>query len=162
MPGQPDPPEDRRCVRCGSRSVKPRKGKGRTRPYRVFTALPVPDECLIPACRRCGAQYLDDETIAALGPVLERVYVAELQRLAALYIRRLPRRLISQRRLELLCGLSQGYLSRLAAGDGVPSAPLVLLLGLLADGAPASIENLKKFWPRQSSQTEPEQKEKDQ
>ena len=154
--------EDRRCVRCGSRSVRPRKGKGRTRPYRVFTALPVPDDCLIPACCRCGAQYLDDETIAALGPVLECVYVAELQRLAALYIRRLPRRLISQRRLELLCGLSQGYLSRLAAGDGVPSAPLVLLLGLLANGAPASIENLKNFWPRPSSQTEPETKENDQ
>jgi len=154
--------EDQRCVRCGSRSVRPRTGKGRTRPYRVFAALPVPDDCLIPACRRCGAQYLDDETIAALGPVLERVYVAELQRLAALYIRRLPRRLISQRRLELLLGLSQGYLSRLAAGDGVPSAQLVLLLGHLADGAPESIENLKNFWRRQLSQTEPEQKEKDQ
>jgi hypothetical protein len=122
----------------------------------------VPDDCLIPACCRCGAQYLDDETIAALGPVLECVYVAELQRLAALYIRRLPRRLISQRRLELLCGLSQGYLSRLAAGDGVPSAPLVLLLGLLADGAPESIEDLKNFWRRQLSQTEPETKENDQ
>ena len=154
--------EDRRCVRCGSRSVRPRTGRGRTRPYRVFAALPVPDDCLIPACRRCGAQYLDDETIAALGPVLERVYVAELQRLAALYIRRLPRRLISQRRLELLLGLSQGYLSRLAAGDGVPSAQLVLLLGHLADGVPESIENLKNFWRRQLSQTEPEQKEKDQ
>ena len=154
--------EDQRCVRCGSRSVRPRTGKGRTRPYRVFAALPVPDDCLIPACRRCGAQYLDDETIAALRPVLERVYVAELQRLAALHIRRLPRRLISQRRLELLLGLSQGYLSRLAAGDGVPSAQLVLLLGHLADGAPESIENLKNFWRRQLNQTEPEQKEKDQ
>ena len=154
--------EDQRCVRCGSRSVRPRTGKGRTRPYRVFAALPVPDDCLIPACRRCGAQYLDDETIAALGPVLECVYVAELQRLAALYIRRLPRRLISQRRLELLCGLSQGYLSRLAAGDGVPSAQLVLLLGHLADGAPESIEDLKNFWRRQLSQTEPETKENDQ
>ena len=162
MSSQPDPPEDRRCVRCGSLSVRPRKGTGRTRPYRVFAALPVPDDCLIPSCRRCEAQYLDDGTIAALGPVLERVYVAELQRLAALYIRRLPRRLISQRRLELLCGPSQGYLSRLAARDGVPSAPLVLLLGLLADGAPASIENLKKFWPRQSTQTEPSKKEIDQ
>ena len=155
----------RRCVRCGSRLVRPRKGTGRTRPYRVFAALPVPDDCLIPACRRCGAQYLDDETIAALGPVLEGVYFAELQRIAALHIRRLPKRIVSRRRLELLCGLSQGYLSRIAAGDGVPSAPLVLLLGLLADGAPESIETLKKFWPSQmsqSSQTEPEKKENDQ
>ena len=154
--------EDQRCVRCGSRSVRPRKGKGRTRPYRVFTALPVPDDCLIPACCRCGAQYLDDETIAALGPVLERVYCAELQRIAALMLGRIPRKLIPRRRLELLLGLSQGYLSRIAAGDGVPSAPLVLLLGLLADGAPMSIEALKSFWRRQLSQTEPETKENDQ
>ncbi len=152
----------RRCVGCGSRAVRPRKGTGRTRPYRVFAALPVPDDCLIPSCRRCGAQYLDDETIAELGPVLDRVYCGELQRIAALMLGRIPKRLISRRRLELLLGLSQGYLSRLAAGDGVPSAPLVLLLGLLADGAPASIEALKKFWPRLSSQTESEHKEIDQ
>ena len=152
----------RRCVGCGSRAVRPRKGTGRTRPYRVFAALPVPDDCLIPSCRRCGAQYLDDETIAALGPVLDRVYCGELQRITALMLGRIPKRLISRRRLELLLGLSQGYLSRLAAGDGVPSAPLVLLLGLLADGAPESIEALKRFWTRPSSQTEPEHKEIDQ
>lgn len=146
----------RRCVRCGSCSVRPRKGDGRTRPYRVFAALALPDACMIPACHRCGAQYLDDETIAALGPVLERVYCAELQRIAALMLRRIPRRLISKRRLEMLLGLSQGYLSRIAAGDGVPSAPLVLLLGLIADAAPESIETLKRFWPSHSSQMEPE------
>lgn len=148
----------RRCVRCGSRSVRPRKAAGRTRPYRVFAALAVPDDCLIPACHSCGAQYLDDETIAALGPVLERVYCAELQRIAALMLGRIPRKLIPRRRLELLLGLSQGYLSRIAAGDGVPSAPLVLLLGLIAEGAPESIATIEQFWPRHSRQTEPEPK----
>lgn len=148
----------RRCVRCGSWSVRPRKGGGRTRPYRVFAALAVPDDCMIPACHRCGAQYLDDERIAALGPVLERVYCAELQRIAALMLGRIPRKLIPRRRLELLLGLSQGYLSRIAAGDGVPSAPLVLLLGLIAEGAPESIATIKQFWPRHSRQTEPEPK----
>jgi hypothetical protein len=58
----------------------------------------------------------------------------------------------------MLLGLSQGYLSRIAAGDGVPSAPLVLLLGLIADGAPESVETLKKFWTRHSSQMGPEPK----
>ena len=44
---------------------------------------------------------------------------------------------------------------RLAAGDGVQSAQLVLLLGLLADGAPQSIRAIQDFWPRQLKQPEP-------
>ena len=135
-----------RCVRCGTRSVRPRQGPGRTRPYRVLAALAVPDDCKIPTCSRCGAQYFDHETIAALRPVFERVYRAELQRIAALMLGRIPRRLIPRRRLELLLGLSQGYLSRIAAGDGLPSAQLVLLLGLIAEGGSSTIEALKTFW----------------
>lgn len=145
---------DRRCIRCNSVSVRSRSGTRRTRPYRVLPSLVVPDDCLIPTCARCGADYLDDETIAALGPVLEQAYRDELQRIAAAVIRRLSK-WISQRRLELLIGLSQGYLSRLAAGDGVPSAQLVLLLGLLADGAPQSIRAIQDFWPSQLNQPEP-------
>ena len=40
---------------------------------------------------------------------------------------------ISQRRLEAILGLSQGYLSRLAHGNGTPSPPLIALLTLLAN-----------------------------
>ena len=40
---------------------------------------------------------------------------------------------VSQRRLEAILGLSQGYLSRLANGSGTPSPPLVALLTLLAN-----------------------------
>ena len=100
---------DRRCIRCNSVSVRSRSGTRRTRPYRVLPSLVVPDDCLIPTCARCGADYLDDETVAALGPVLEQAYRDELRRIAAAVIRRLSK-WISQRRLELLIGLSQGSL----------------------------------------------------
>ena len=40
---------------------------------------------------------------------------------------------VSQRRMEAILGLSQGYLSRLANGSGTPSPPLVALLTLLAN-----------------------------
>lgn len=49
----------------------------------------------------------------------------------------------SQNELERLLGLSQGYLSRLAAGAGNPSAALVALLTLLAND-PSRIGELEQ------------------
>jgi transcriptional regulator with XRE-family HTH domain len=54
---------------------------------------------------------------------------------------------IKQRFLELLLGLSQGYLSRLSAGDGTPSAALVALLALVAD-EPHHLETIRRNWAR--------------
>lgn len=47
--------------------------------------------------------------------------------------------------MDRLLDLSLGYLSRLQAGDGVPSASLVSLLALLA-ADPARLEELKRYW----------------
>ena len=126
----------KRCLRCNSVSVRPRKGVGRTRHYRVLAKLPIPDAFEIPTCRRCGAEYSDASIDRALDQVLAAVYVDSLQTLAKESIRKLTerdaamkKRSISQRQLELALGLSQGYLSRLLSGHGKPSTPLVLLLG---------------------------------
>ena len=76
-----------------------------------------------------------------------------LTRLAAAAIRRLTaNKAISQRRLELLLGLSQGYLSRLAAGDGAPSAHLALLLALLANFSPDSLDAVRQVWETSMSE----------
>ena len=61
----------------------------------------------------------------------ESLYRANLCQRAALAIARLQTHR-PQRKIELLCNLSHGYLSRLRAGDGIPGAPLVCLLALLA------------------------------
>jgi hypothetical protein len=53
---------------------------------------------------------------------------------------------ISQRKLELLIGLSQGYLSRLRWGDSPPSAILVCTLALLAKDPKGRLPELKGYW----------------
>ena len=47
--------------------------------------------------------------------------------------------------MDRLLDLSLGYLSRLQAGDGVPSASLVSLLALLGSD-PSRLEELKRYW----------------
>ena len=51
----------------------------------------------------------------------------------------------SQRHAQEVLDLSHGYLSRLLAGNGVPSATLVSLMALLA-AEPARLEELKRYW----------------
>ena len=89
----------------------------------------------------------------ALDQVLAAVYLDSLQTLAKESIRKLTerdaatkRRFISQRQLELVLGLSQGYLSRLLSGHGKPSTPLVLLLGLLSLSPKQTLREVQRFW----------------
>ena len=58
---------------------------------------------------------------------------------------------ISQRRLEVLAGLSQGYLSRLRSGDGTPSATLVCALALLARDPKGRLQELQGYWEQNES-----------
>ena len=54
----------------------------------------------------------------------------------------------SRKKIKILtCGsrFTEGYLSRLRAGDGVPSASLVSLLALLSK-EPARLDELARYW----------------
>ena len=53
---------------------------------------------------------------------------------------------ISQRRIEHLLRLSQGYLSRLRAGVSNPSAELVVNLAMLCQDPPTRLLELERFW----------------
>jgi transcriptional regulator with XRE-family HTH domain len=53
---------------------------------------------------------------------------------------------MSQRKLELLLGLSQGYLSRLRAGKGAPSPELVSHLALIAHDPKVRLLELERYW----------------
>ena len=135
----------KRCIRCGARAVKPRTGRGRTTRYRTMPFLRIPEAVLIPTCGRCGSEYLDEKTCEELSPLLHTVYLACLRTRVRQSIEFLSRH-ISQRHLEQLLGLSQGYISRLRAGAGNPSPELVSHLALLCDDAPRSLERLQRFW----------------
>jgi transcriptional regulator with XRE-family HTH domain len=82
--------------------------------------------------------------VPELATALEITYRADLIERAAAEISRLGQ-VYSQRYIEVLVDLSQGYLSRLRAGDGVPSASLLSLLALLS-ADPSRMEELKRYW----------------
>ncbi len=132
------------CIRCGARRVTLRQEPGRTYAYRVFPSLPVPENLGIPTCGRCYAVYIDEHSAATLEPVLAAEYRRQLSRKGKQAIAGLLP-FISQRELEKLVDISQGYLSRISGGHGTPSAQLVVLLAVLAQ-EPALLEWVARYW----------------
>jgi len=139
----------RRCHECAVGEVRPLAAGGRTARYRTLAAVPIPVDILIPTCTKCGAEWLDEETTKALDRALEAGYRAELRTRAARAIEAISRH-AAQRRIELLLGLSQGYLSKVRAGARDPSAELVSQLALLAGDPEARLRELEDYWNRPS------------
>ena len=130
-----------RCPCCGYAALALLCRPGRAVRYRN-TALALPQDLPLPTCKRCRYENLSLATLSA--ETMESLYRNSLRERAILAIPRLkPCR--SKRKIEILLGLSQGYLSRLSAGDGVPGAPLVCLLALLA-AHPELIDQLEDYW----------------
>lgn len=142
-----------KCIKCLSRSVRTYSGPGRTTRYRNIAAVPIPLTFGVPTCRRCRSEYYDAPTMAALTPLLHQEYLQELKQRAKDAIDILMR-YISQRRLERLLGLSQGYLSRVRAGSGNPSAELVSNLALLAHDPKVRLLELERYWAIPRPRTE--------
>jgi len=132
-----------KCPCCGRHAVRPLAQPGRVCRYRN-AALTLPDNLQVPTCRRCKHMLLSFESVPELAAALEATYRAELVQRAAVEIRRLGKT-YSQRRSQEVLDLSHGYLSRLLAGNGVPSAALVSLLALLS-AEPTRLEELKRYW----------------
>lgn len=132
-----------KCPCCGHYAVRPKAQTGRTYRYRN-TALTLPADLQVPTCGRCKHVVLSFESLPELDATLEMTYRAELTRRGATEIARLSRA-CSQRKIEVILNLSQGYLSRLRAGEGVPSAALVSLMALLS-AEPLRLEELKRYW----------------
>ena len=133
------------CCRCGAKAVFKSKGVGRTIPYRTLPALALPCDLVIAKCRRCKSLFIEQSESPEIRWRLQALYVKSLQRRIRTALEVLSQR-ISQRQLELLLGLSQGYLSRLKAGAGNPSSELVLLLALLSLNPAKHLATLRQFW----------------
>lgn len=132
-----------RCPKCGAKAVKPRNRPGRTMRYRNIGALLIPADFSIPTCGRCAAEYLSPATCDRLAPLLLSSYLAALRRAAAKLVPGATAK-ISQRRLEAVLGVSQGYLSRIKSQSGQPSSILVALLYLLTK--PGTAAELERFF----------------
>lgn len=134
-----------RCPKCRALAVRLRRRPGRTMRFRNMPAVSVPADFPIPTCHRCFAEYIDLDTAARLDAALAEAYSKDLRRRVRLAIDRVTEH-ISQRRLELLLGLSQGYLSRLRAGHGNPSPEIVSHLALIAHDPLARLLELQRYW----------------
>jgi hypothetical protein len=111
--------------------------------YRNIAALPIPADFPIPTCGRCAAEYLSPATCDHLAPLLLSSYQAALRSAAAKLITTATAN-ISQRKLEALFGVSQGYLSGVKSGNRQPSSAFVALLYLVAQ--PGAIAGLERFF----------------
>jgi len=134
-------PKAQRCPCCGYTSMIPFARPGRVVRYRN-AALTLPADLRLPTCRRCKYESLGLD--ACPPKLLESLYRDNLRQRVTVAIARMQG-VKSQRKTELLLNLSQGYLSRLKSGDGVPGAPLVSLLALLA-AHPHLMGELEDYW----------------
>ena len=130
-----------RCTRCGKQAVRARARAGRFTDF-LYLTVEIPADVLLPECLRCHHIYLSSSSSLLQG--IRRSYEAALKNMAKAAIRSLEVH-IPQKQLELLLGLSQGYLCRIKLGYGNPSAPLVGFLGILALD-PRLLETLKDYW----------------
>lgn len=133
------------CCRCGASAVVKSTGIDRTIPYRTLPALPLPSDLVIACCKRCKSLFPEQSAPDELRLRLQALYMESLQSRIRTALAVLKQS-ISQRRLELLLGVSQGYLSRLKAGAGNPSSELVLLLALLSLDPARHLATLQQFW----------------
>ena len=95
----------RRCIHCGTKAVKPRKGIGRTICYWTMPCMQIPNDILVPTCGRCKSEFLDEDAVAMLAPSLQSAYLQSLRIRTRIAIDILSKH-ISQRRLELVLGFS--------------------------------------------------------
>ena len=136
----------RRCRECGEGTIRPLAKAGRRMPFRNLPALAVPRSFAIPTCDRCGNEWIDPRTAAALDEVLQAVYTDELHKRLDVALEQILTLGIPQRKLEQLLGLSAGYLSRLRGRRGVASAQVVSALALLAGDPKRRVKELDLLW----------------
>lgn len=137
--------KERRCPECGIGKIRPFKGPGRFARYKTMSKLEIPADLLLPTCDNCGAEWMDEKVAKALDEALDEVYRAELRSRVVQSIEAITK-YVSQRKLESVLGLSQGYLSKLRSGDRDPSAELVSQLALISRDPKRRVNELVTYW----------------
>jgi hypothetical protein len=146
----------RACPQCRA-SMRPQAHTGatvRTIHYRNLRSMPLPDSVAIMLCRRCRYWCIAPENRTASVSLLNKEYRHILRQRVKIAIDNICR-FKSKRQLELLLGLSQGYLSRLHAGAGNPSPELVSNLALLANDPQTRLKELEVYWAQATERVGP-------
>jgi hypothetical protein len=145
MSGSKSKTTERRCHACGTGRVRPLARPGRRVRYKTIAALEVPPEVAVPTCDACGTEWMTESTARQVDAALAAVYRRVLHDQARKALATLTRH-VTQRRLEELLGLSQGYLSKIRSGDRTPSPEFVGHLALLARDPEPRLRELQDLW----------------
>ncbi len=105
----------------------------------------VPVEISLPSCGPNRAALPAAAGKAQIEPAVREKYRRELRERVRQALGILSKH-ISQRKLERLLRLSQGYLSRLRSGAGTPSPELVSHLALIALDPKIRLRELESYW----------------
>jgi hypothetical protein len=133
------------CSACGKGRVAPRRGKGRSFPYKQVPAVEIADDFEIPTCDACGEMFIGAALARKLDAHLERQYLRLLAAAVKAAIEKLAEH-ARQQELEQLLGLSHGYLSKLRNGKKEPSPALVGELMMLAENPQKRVVELRRHW----------------
>ena len=135
---------ERRCRECGKGTIRLLAEPGRTWQYKRLI-LTVPTDFEIPTCDQCGEEWLDSKRADALDDILRDLYTDRLTSLFELAVLVL-RKYRSQRALERLLGLSQGYLSKVLSRKKTPSEVLVTQVVLIAKSPDERLQDVEATW----------------
>jgi hypothetical protein len=137
----------RRCYECGEGTIRPVAKAGRTDRYKTMT-LEIPASLKIPTCTACGAEWMDKSIATKITQALEEQYNERIHALAAGAIAVIVKE-TTQRHLEELLGLSQGYVSKLRSGKEIASPTLAAQLVMIAKDPAGRLQEIADLWKKQ-------------
>lgn len=134
------------CFSCDEGTIARRNARGMVVGHRDEPAVLIEEDVIVHLCDRCGEMLIDADSAARLDAVLEPAYrrirvrrvldaVAGIQAVLG----------ISQRELERLLGVSDGYVSKLRHGRRVPDATTLRLLHLIHADPHAAVRRIAEI-----------------
>jgi hypothetical protein len=129
------------CPECGTGKIRPIARRRRIARHRTLM-LEVPANLPIPTCDNCGTEWIDAETAKAVDKALEEAFDREARTQAKELLVAMGEE-VTQRRVEIVLGLSQGYLSKVRSGTSTPSAMLLACLRLLSRSPESRLRELE-------------------
>lgn len=138
---------ERLCPACGSGVIRPMVASGRAMGFKQVPGVELPADFPVPTCTVCGVQALDKKLLRKMDRALDAAYRDWLAGTAVDTLQTLDSARVHQRELEIVLGLSPGYISKLKHRKETPSSPLVALLMLIA-AAPSRLGELRTYWAR--------------
>jgi hypothetical protein len=134
------------CFSCGVGTIALRNARGQVVGYKDERAVEIDRDVEVLLCDHCGEMLLNADSAARLDAVLEPGY-------RRLRVRRVLEEVagiraaldISQRDLERLIGVSDGYISKLRHGRRVPDATTLRLLHLINADPHAAVQRIAEI-----------------